>query len=302
MRRWLLISFGVLMAAIAASLVVWWKEPLNWKEPWNKDSIYWLTDVRGYVITQERERTLKRKDTFKECKACPEMVVVPAGEFMMGWPETQKRYSDNEGPQHKVMISRPYAVARFELTFAEWDACADHGDCPRDIAASGSSRPRLPVINVSWDDAQRYVAWLSKITGKPYRLLSEAEWEYAARAGATTRYSFGDDEAMLDQYAWYSGNSINRVHPVGLKTPNAFGVFDMHGNVWEWVADCYHDDYEGAPVDGAAWTTGGCATRVLRGGAWNNSPGLLRAAYRLRDHHRRSAIFFRLPGRPHTQA
>jgi len=139
------------------------------------------------------------------------------------------------------------------------------------------------VINVSWDDAQRYVAWLSKITGKPYRLLSEAEWEYAARAGATTRYSFGDDEAMLDQYAWYSGNSINRVHPVGLKTPNAFGVFDMHGNVWEWVEDCYHDDYEGAPVDGAAWRTGDCGARVVRGGSWGSGPQHLRTTNRLRN-------------------
>jgi len=154
-------------------------------------------------------------------------------------------------------------------------------DCAPDIPASGSRRARLPVINVNWDDAQSYVAWLSKLTGKPYRLLSEAEWEYAARAGSTTHYSFGDDEAELEQYAWYSANSINRVHPVGLKAPNAFGVFDMHGNVWEWVEDCYHDDYEGAPVDGGAWTAGSCGTRVVRGGSWNNSPALLRAAKRL---------------------
>jgi formylglycine-generating enzyme required for sulfatase activity len=274
MRRCFL-SFGVLIAAIVAGVAAWSKEQ------WIEESIYWLTHVRGYVITQARESALKPKDTFKECTRCPEMVVVPAGEFMMGWPETEKGYSDNEGPQHKVMISRPFAVARFELTFAEWDACADRGDCPRDIPASGSRRARLPVINVGWDDARSYVAWLSKITGKPYRLLSEAEWEYAARAGTTTRYSFGDDEAELDQYAWYSGNSINRVHPVGQKAPNAFGLFDMHGNVWEWVGDCYHDDYGGAPVNGAAWTAGGCHTRVLRGGSWNNSPGLLRVAKRL---------------------
>jgi formylglycine-generating enzyme required for sulfatase activity len=202
---------------------------------------------------------------------------------MMGWPETEKGYSDNEGPQQKVMISRPLAIARFELTFAEWDACAAHGDCAGDIPASGSRRPRLPVINVSWDDAQSYVAWLSEITGKAYRLLSETEWEYAARAGSTTRYSFGDDEAELDQYSWYSGNSINRAHPVGQKTPNAFGVFDMHGNVWEWVEDCYHDDYEGAPVDGAAWTTGDCDARVVRGGSWDSDPQHLRAATRLRN-------------------
>jgi formylglycine-generating enzyme required for sulfatase activity len=139
------------------------------------------------------------------------------------------------------------------------------------------------VINVSWDEAQRYVAWLSSMTGKSYRLLSEAEWEYAARAGTTTRYSFGDDEAELGQYAWYRENSNNRAHPVGEKMPNAFGVFDMHGNVWEWVEDCYHDAYEGAPVDGATWTTGGCAARVIRGGSWNDDPRNLRSAERDRD-------------------
>jgi formylglycine-generating enzyme required for sulfatase activity len=277
MRRWFL-SFGalMLMAGIVAAVAA------SYQEQWVKERVYWLIDVRGYVLTEARERALKPKDTFKECTNCPEMVVAPAGEFMMGWPDTEKGYSDNEGPQHKVMISRPFAVARFELTFAEWDACAAHGDCARDIPASGSRRPRLPAINISWDDAQRYVAWLSKITGKPYRLLSEAEWEYAARAGTATRFSFGEDEAELDQYAWYSGNSSNRAHPVGQKTPNTFGAFDMHGNVWEWVEDCYHDDYEGAPVDGSAWTTGDCGARVVRGGSWGSGPQYLRATNRLR--------------------
>jgi len=278
MRRWLL-SFSVLVltAAIVAGVAA-----LS-KEQWVKDRLYWLIEVSGYVLSEGRERALKPKDTFKECAGCPEMVVVPAGEFMMGWPETEKGPSDNEGPQHKVMISTPFAVARFELTFGEWDACVAHGDCPNDILASGSRRARQPVINVGWDDAQRYVAWLSKITGKPYRLLSEAEWEYAARAGTTTRYSFGDDEAELDKYAWYSGNSNNRVHPVGQKAPNAFGIFDMHGNVWEWVEDCYHDDYEGAPLDGGAWTTGSCDARVVRGGSWGSDPQYLRSAKRLRN-------------------
>jgi formylglycine-generating enzyme required for sulfatase activity len=276
MRRWFF-SFGVLMVAIGAGVAA------GWKVQWNKDNIFWLTDVRGYVITEARERALKPKDTFKECSGCPEMVVVPAGEFMMGWPETEKGYSDNEGPQHKVMIAKPFAVARFELTFAEWDTCVAHSDCSRNPRAPGWGRGRQPVINVSWDEAQRYVAWLSSMTGKSYRLLSEAEWEYAARAGTTTRYSFGDDEAELGQYAWYRENSNNRAHPVGEKMPNAFGVFDMHGNVWEWVEDCYHDAYEGAPVDGATWTTGGCAARVIRGGSWNDDPRNLRSAERDRD-------------------
>jgi formylglycine-generating enzyme required for sulfatase activity len=268
MRRWFF-SLGLLMAAIVVGMAAWW--------------IYWLTDVSNHVITEARERALKPKDTFKECMNCPEMVVVPAGEFMMGWPDTEKGYSDNEGPQHKVTIARPFAVARFELTFAEWDYCVADGDCPRGIRASGWGRGRQPAVNVSWDDAQRYVAWLSRKTGKSYRLLSEAEWEYAARAGTTTRYSFADDEAELGQYAWYGGNSDKQAHPVGEKAPNAFGVFDMHGNVWEWVEDCYHDDYEGAPVDGAAWTTGGCGFRVVRGGSWGSDPQYLRATNRLRN-------------------
>jgi formylglycine-generating enzyme required for sulfatase activity len=138
MWRWFL-SFGVLLAAIVAGVAA------SWKEQWIEESIYWLTEVRGYVITKARERALKPKDTFKECRSCPEMVVVPAGEFMMGWPENEKGYSDNEGPQHKVMISRPLAIARFELTFAEWDACAAHADCAR---GDGAEHLDDPV----WDD------------------------------------------------------------------------------------------------------------------------------------------------------
>ena len=275
--RWPQVLVGVLMAAIVAGVAAWWNAQ------WIKESIYWLTDVRGYVIAEARERALQPKDTFKECTGCPEMVVVPAGAFMMGWPETEKGYSDNELPQHKVTIARPFAVARFELMFAEWDACVAHGDCSHDIRAPRLGRGRQAVINVSWNDARRYVAWVSRMTGKPYRLLSEAEWEYAARAGTTTRYSFGDDEAELGKYAWYSGNSENRAHPVGEKAPNAFGIFDMHGNVWEWVEDCYHDDYQGAPVDGAAWALAGCNTRVVRGGSWNDDPRNLRSAERERD-------------------
>jgi formylglycine-generating enzyme required for sulfatase activity len=287
MRRWLL-SFGVLLAAIVAGvgMAAWWQPP------WIGDSLAWLTGGRDHAISERRERALKPKDTFRECQSCPEMVVVPAGEFMMGWPATQAGTSDNEGPQHKVTIGRPFAVARFELTFAEWDACVAQGGCPRDTSDQTSRRPRQPVINVSWNEAKLYVAWLSKITGKPYRLLSEAEWEYAARAGSTARYASGDDEAGLDPYAWYSANANNRAHPVGEKAPNAFGLFDMHGNVWEWVEDCYHEDYEGAPVDGAAWTTGACEARVLRGGAFNNTPPFLRPAYRLKAMSVDQQLFF----------
>ena len=136
-------------------------------------------------------------------------------------------------------------------------------------------------MNLSWDDAKRYVAWLSRITGKPYRLLSESEWEYAARAGTATRYSFGDDEAALVQHAWY-GNPNGQTHLVGEKAPNAFGLYDMHGNVFEWVEDCWNANYDGAPVDGAPWTMGGCNFRVVRGGTWNDNSAFLRSASRYR--------------------
>jgi Sulfatase-modifying factor enzyme 1 len=183
---------GILVGAIVAGMVVWWKEQ------WIKESLFWFTNVRSQVLTAAQERALAPKDTFKECTDCPEMVVVPAGEFTMGSPADEKDRSDNEGPQHKVTIAQRFAVAKFELSFDEWDACAAQADCdPRIREETGgiaisAARPlqggRQPVINVSWDDAQTYVAWLSRITGNTYRLLSEAEWEYAARAGSTTAY------------------------------------------------------------------------------------------------------------------
>jgi formylglycine-generating enzyme required for sulfatase activity len=265
---------GVLVAAMVAVLAVWrYEQPL-------KEDIYWLTDVRGHVLTAERERALSPKETFKECVNCPEMVVVPAGDFMMGSPSDERGRNDNEGPVHKVTIAKPFAVGKFELTFDELDSCAAHGDCDPNVSDSSWGRGRRPAINVSWDDARRYVAWLSRITGQPYRLLTEAEWEYAARAGTTTRYSFGDHEAALSQHAWYSANSDGKTHPVGEKEPNAFGLYDMHGNVWEWVQDCYQYKYDKAPTDGSADTSNDCNFRAIRGGSWDyNAPGL-RAAVR----------------------
>jgi len=231
-------------------------------------------------VTVESERALKPKDTFHECaKDCPEMVVAPAGSFMMGSPEGQG--ADQEHPQHEVMIAKPFAVAKYEVTFAEWDACVAAGGCPRPFD-SGLGRGVRPVINVSWDDAQQYVTWLSRLTGRPFRLLSEAEWEYAARAGTTTLYSFGDNEAALGEYAWYHTNANGKTHPVGEKKPNAFSLYDMHGNVWEWVEDCDHYSYEGAPTDGTAWTAGDCRYRVVRGGSWLSGPQDLRSANRSR--------------------
>ena len=206
----------------------------------------------------------------------PEMVNVPAGEFMMGSNDGR----DNEKPVHKVKIAEPFAVGKYEVTFDEWDICVKEGGCKESPSASNWGRGRRPVIKVSWDDAKEYVAWLSRKTGQPYRLLTEAEWEYAARAGSAGRWSFGDDEAKLGEYAWYYDNSGSETHPVGQKQPNAFGIYDMHGNVWEWVEDCYKDSYAWAPGDGSASTSGDCSRRVLRGGSWDIGPEDLRSAYR----------------------
>jgi formylglycine-generating enzyme required for sulfatase activity len=250
-----------------------------WNQDFLKVHIYALTNV--HPLTVAREHELKPKDSFKECTDCPEMIVVPAGNFTMGSPDTDR--SKDEGPQHGVTIARPFAVSKFELTFAEWDACVAHGDCVPHVSDSGWGRGRQPVINVSWDDAQSYVAWLSRITGKEYRLLSEAEYEYAARAGTQTVYPWGDDIGTENANCNGCGSQWDhkQTAPVGSFAANGFGLYDMVGNVWEWTEDCYHNSYNGAPVDGTAWTGDDCNNRDLRGGSWLNEPEDLRAALRL---------------------
>ena len=226
---------GVLVAGIAAGFAAWRYEQ------WLKEHVYWFTNVRGHVLTAAQERALKPQDAFKECSDCPEMVVVPAGRFLMGTTADCQGGGGDERPQHQVTIARAFAVARFELTFDAWDACAAHGDCDTRISASGWGRGRQPVINVSWDDAQRYVAWLSRITGQPYRLLTEAEWEYAARAGDRRRAIPGvtrSARAMPTAPAAAAMGQQGSPAPVGSFAANAFGLHDMHGNVWEWVEDC----------------------------------------------------------------
>ena len=239
----------------------------------------------GHSTVAAQERALKPKDTFQECTNCPEMMVVPAGSFTMGSPANEPgRYAD-EGPQHTVTIARQFAVGQFELTFDEWDACVADGGCngykPND---EGWGRGRRPVINVSWDDATAYVAWLAKKTGKPYRLLTEAEYEYATRAGTTTAYPWGDDIGKNNANCNGCGSQWDgkQTAPVGSFAPNQFGLYDMVGNVWEWTEDCYHDSYNGAPADGSAWTGGDCSRRVVRGGSWDLSDPQFRLDLRVR--------------------
>ncbi len=220
----------------------------------------------------------------KDCPECPEMVVLPGGSFLMGLPPDQEPDpfsnekpkaigSANEKPQHRVQI-QSLAIGKYEVTQEQWFAVM--GNNP-----SANKGRTLPVEQVSWDDIQQFIAKLNQKTGQKYRLPSEAEWEYAARAGTTTEWSHGNDESKLGNYAWNARNSGGKTQSVGQKLPNAFGLFDMHGNVWEWTQDCWHNNYVGAPTDGNAWTTG-CAEngRVLRGGSWYYSPASLRSANR----------------------
>ncbi|MEC9369653.1 MAG: SUMF1/EgtB/PvdO family nonheme iron enzyme [Pseudomonadota bacterium] len=236
-------------------------------------------------------RGLKPGDEFQDCDTCPKMVVIPAGSFTMGSHMSEPQRGAEEGQQRRVTIDRPFAAGKFEVTFAEWDACAADGGCdghrPGD---QGWGRGNRPVVDVSWLDAKTYVAWLSRKTGKEHRLLSEAEWEYAARAGTTTPFSTGQTittvQANFNGDYTYNGSGKGQYRkkttPVGSFAANAFGLHDMHGNVWEWVEDCWNGSYAGASTDRSARTAGDCSLRVLRGGSWSNGPWDVRSAIRYR--------------------
>jgi formylglycine-generating enzyme required for sulfatase activity len=240
-------------------------------------------------LSYPEERALKPKDRFKECSDCPEMVVVPAGDFIMGSPANEEGRSGNEEPQHLVTIAHPFAVGRYAVTFDEWDACVADGGCrgyrPND---RGWGRGRRPVIGIRWDDANAYVVWLSQKTSRPYRLPSEAEREYVTRAGTTTSFwmgaSISSHDANYDgEFAFGGGPKgefRKKTVPVDSFEPNPWGLYQMMGNIYEWTEDCYHKTYDGAPTDGSAWISGDCNRMVFRGGAWLFAPWHLRAASR----------------------
>lgn len=254
---------------------------------------------------KEIDRKMAQIDWTGDCDICPEMVVVPAGKFRMGSYTSEEGRYDNEGPTLRVAISNSFEVGRYEVTFAQWDVCVLDGGCSHRPDDGGWGRENRPVINVSWHDAQEYVKWLSRRTGKRYRLLFEAEWEYVARAGTTGPFHFGstvsNDQANYDGSYTY-GNGKKGVYrrktvPVGSFPANDFGLHDVHGNAWEWVEDCWHDSYYGAPSDGSAWTWGGdCERRVLRGGSWSSEPNFLRSAFRVKSvaGHRGNGSGFRV--------
>ena len=230
---------------------------------------------------EEARRQWRAGQTFRDALRSggqgPQLVIVPAESYQMG--------DSSEGPVHRVTIGQPFAVGVYEVTFAEWEACVRGGGCngyrPDD---EGWGRGRRPVIGVNWADAQAYGAWLSRQTGKPYRLLSEAEWEYVARAGTTTQYWWGEEIGRNRANCSRCGSQWDneKTAPVGSFGSNAFGLYNVHGNVWEWVQDCWNESYTGAPSDGRAWERGDCSRRVLRGGCWNEIPWIVRSAKRLR--------------------
>jgi formylglycine-generating enzyme required for sulfatase activity len=241
---------------------------------WSVERPYMLHEIRPYVLKNEDELALKPGTSFKECaNDCPEMIVVPAGEFMMG-SDTSSRQS--EKPSHKVQIEKQFAVGKYAVTFDDWDACARVGECsptPRNIYGHNQQ----PVVYVSWEEAQKYVLWFSMMTGKTYRLLSESEWEYIARAGTSTEYYWGNDIGInnancKDCKTQFSGKETA---PVNSFAANPFGLYNMLGNVWQWTEDCYHD-YEEKPMEGST----SCDNRVVRGGAFDLSSSTLRSAHR----------------------
>ena len=265
---------------------------------------------------RQREEARRREKEpgrrFRDCPGCPELVVVPAGWFMMGSPAGENGRADEEGPQHRVEIAEPFAVSVQEVTggeFARFVRATGHAmgnscwtwDSKVENWVKGSATWRNPgfeqtdwhpVVCVNWDDARTYARWLSRETGERYRLLSESEWEYAARGGARTARYWGESESDQCRHAngadastafdWRvsCNDGHGRTSPVGSYTKNGFGLHDVLGNVWEWVQDCWNEDYAGAPADGRAWERGDCSRRVSRGGAWYSRPGVLRSADR----------------------
>jgi formylglycine-generating enzyme required for sulfatase activity len=228
-------------------------------------------------------------ETFRDCSDCPQMVSIPAGSFMMGSPASETGRFDNEGPQRRVSVPA-FAAGKLEVTWNEYDACVSAGACAS-LASDGFGGGTRPVTNVSWNEAAAYTKWLSNKTGQTYRLLSEAEWEYAARAGTSSAYWWGGSASH--EYANYGKDTFHeglasgadrwiKTSPAGSFPANGFGLFDMHGNVLEWVKDCGADNYSaGQPSNGSAYTSGSCSSRVSRGGSWYSYPQDLRSAFRV---------------------
>jgi formylglycine-generating enzyme required for sulfatase activity len=253
-------------------------------------------------LTPEIEQALKPKDSFKECEACPEMVVVPKGSFIMGTPLAEIDRYKGEDPLHQVTLARPFAVGRFTISFDEWDACLADGGCDGNKGDDKFGRGRMPAQGISFDAAKSYLAWLSRKVGRTYRLPSESEREYFTRAGTTTAFWFGNTISSMN--ASYTAGTPYGHGPRGVDAkgpavvdsyaPNPFGIYQVHGNVMEWTEDCFNKRYtEDTPTDGAPWLEGDCTKRMVRGGLWNWSADKSRSGYR-DDHYVGSGDSFRV--------
>jgi formylglycine-generating enzyme required for sulfatase activity len=230
------------------------------------------------IAVAQRGASLDPGETFKDCPDCPELVVVPPGDFVMGSNDTPY-----EKPERPISIRKPFAIGRREVMFAEWDQCVDAGACKHRPDDHGWGRGDRPVVNVSWDDSKIFVAWLSEKTGQRYRLPSEAEWEYAARAGTKTSFWWGRDAGTGRAQCDACGNPTSKqIVATGSFRPNGFGLYDTSGNAAEWVEDCWNDSYRNTPKDAAASTTGDCRLRVLRGGNFLSRTTEIRSASRFR--------------------
>lgn len=230
------------------------------------------------LVVAQKQSGVEPGDLFRDCNDCPELVVVPPGDFVMGSGDTPY-----EKPERTISMSRPFAIGRREVTFAEWDQCADAGACKYRPDDHGWGRGDRPAINVSWDDTKVYLAWLSQKTGHKYRLPSEAEWEYAARAGTKTPFWWGRDVGSGHAQCETCGSPTGqKIVSTGSFRPNGFGLYDTAGNAAEWVEDCWNDNYRNAPKDAAAWTGGDCRLRVLRGGNFISKANEVRSSARFR--------------------
>jgi formylglycine-generating enzyme required for sulfatase activity len=259
------------------SLAIWSNRPFFNAAASRATDRWW-----SQVLSEQAERNLRPGEVFRECIDCPYMVVIPSGEFSMGSGAIVRSPYVHEFPPHKVSVSRAFAVSQYEVTFAQWDSCVHHRVCPEAASDEGWGRASRPVINVSWNGAKVYVEWLSTRTGKMYRLLSEAEWEYAARAGSKTTYSWGADLGKGNANCVGCGSEwdAKSTAPVGSFRPNQFGLFDMHGNELEWVEDC-RDLYKPEDRNAGARQSGDCDNRILRGGSWVDHPTAIRSTARL---------------------
>ena len=280
-----LAAAGALFACLIAGAIGWQHEA------YLKEQYHWRLTMRPAVLSVDTEKAgaARPGSDFTECAiGCPTMIVIPAGKFMMGPP----------GKQREVTIARPFAASRFDITSDEWRQCLSAGACPIPSDSGRVDSGNRPATYVSWDDANLYTAWLSRLTGREYRLLSEAEFEYAARAGTGTAFYWGDDLGMGNANCRGCGSAWDgqQTAPVGSFKPNPFGLYDMHGNVWKWVQDCFVEGYKDVASDGSAAPSWRGCSRVIRGGAWEQKPDFLRAAFRESDRplRRSSIIGFRV--------